>query len=195
MNGNEAMSTTKVISEVVYGNTFIAWISGTNDDTYNIYCNSTDICKIDCQSSSACTKLYLHCFGTCYVDCDEENGIDCPFAGDYLDWDPTEAPTLSDSDASGSIFREAIIIVIIICAGMLCLALSVSIALSFFFVIFVTTLLCAFRFARSVVPVCFFRLCSLFSLCSLLCCFVFYPVLLNLITILFVFLCTFRANL
>ena len=165
VNGNEAMSTTKVISEVVYGNTFIAWISGTNDDIYNIYCNSTDICKIDCQSSSACTKLYLHCFGTCYVDCDEENGIDCPFAGDYLDWDPTEAPTLSDSDASGSIFREAIIIVIIICAGMLCLALSVSIALSFFFCYFCHN----------------FALC--FSLCTLGCSCLFFSFVFSVLSL------------
>ena len=96
VNGNDSMTGTNVISEVVYGDTFIAWINGTNYDIYHIYCNSTDICKIGCQSSSACTKLYLHCFGTCYVDCDEENGIDCPFFGVYLDWvapSPTTIPT------------------------------------------------------------------------------------------------------
>ena len=88
------MNRANVISEVVYGDTFIAYINGSHNESYNIYCNSSDICKIDCQSSLSCSKLYLHCFGTCYVDCDQDNGIYCPnvTVGSYLDWD-TSSPT------------------------------------------------------------------------------------------------------
>ena len=100
MNGNEAMSTSVVISEVDDGNTFVARINGTNTEIYYIYCNSTDICKINCQSSGACTKLFLYCFGTCYVACDEDNGIDCPFAGVYFDL-ATPSPTSPTEGPSG----------------------------------------------------------------------------------------------
>ena len=91
------MNRANVISEVVYGDTFIAYINGSHNESYNIYCNSSDICKIDCQSSLSCSKLYLHCFGTCYVDCDQDNGISCPNAtvGSYLDWITPSPTTIS----------------------------------------------------------------------------------------------------
>ena len=99
VNWNEAMSTSNVTSKVVYGNIFVARINGTNNESYYIYCTSTDICKIYCQSSNACTKLFLYCFGTCYVACDEDNGIDCPFAGDYSDL-TTSSPTTTPNDGT-----------------------------------------------------------------------------------------------
>ena len=101
MNGNEAMTSSTVISEVVYGNTFVARINGTNDENYYIYCNATDICKIHCQSANACTKLFLYCFGTCYVACDEDNGIECPFFGVYLDLTTPSPTTIPSHGPSG----------------------------------------------------------------------------------------------
>ena len=52
-------------------------IAGINQEYYDVYCGSGDICTICCQSSESCTTMILYCFGTCYVDCD---GVDrdCP---------------------------------------------------------------------------------------------------------------------
>ena len=86
------MSGATVISQVGNGNTFTAYINGTNDDFYDIYCNSTDICKIACQSSFSCSTLRLYCSGSCFVSCDEDKGIECPFSGNYSEW-ITNSPT------------------------------------------------------------------------------------------------------
>ena len=93
-------------STIISGNmnsTLIIRLNGTNDDLpFDIYCNQTDICKIDCQSSDACSLLRLHCsvevFSTsvvsnCFVNCDESLDFDCPLMFDensvYSEWDIT----------------------------------------------------------------------------------------------------------
>ena len=88
VNGIDAMSRAIVISEIIYGNTFdfTANINGTNNQNYSINCN------ISCQSSFACLNLHLYCFGACYVDCDEENGISCPFIT-YHEYVSTMSPS------------------------------------------------------------------------------------------------------
>ena len=90
------MNNATVISQVENGNIFIAYINGTNDNLYDIYCNSTDICKIACESSYACSTLRLHCFGLCFVSCDQDNGVDCPLSGVYTEW-ITSSPTFIPS--------------------------------------------------------------------------------------------------
>ena len=82
------------------------YINGTNDNEFDIYCNETDICKIDCQSSNSCTNLVLHCTNksidatsintNCFVNCDSDNGIDCPSLGsEFNKWIvTTEPPTM-----------------------------------------------------------------------------------------------------
>ena len=67
VNGDNGLSGSTIITES-YGETIIS-INGTNDDIFNIYCNSTDECFIDCQSSNSCSKLFLNCFGHCHVRC------------------------------------------------------------------------------------------------------------------------------
>lgn len=53
---------------------------GTNNNEIDVYCNITNICKIKCLSNNSCTNLHFHCFEneTCFVDCDQVNGINCP---------------------------------------------------------------------------------------------------------------------
>ena len=85
-------------------------ITGTNNNEFNIYCNISNICKIECLSSDACSNLRLHCYevGACFVDCDESNGINCPSYGVYGVWttqepsnipsnNPTQLPSKSPS--------------------------------------------------------------------------------------------------
>ena len=50
-------------------------INGTQSTPSSIYCSEGDICRIDCQSSDACSKLHLFCTGTCFVKCNEQNGM------------------------------------------------------------------------------------------------------------------------
>ena len=107
------MRTVTVISQVEHGNTFTAYINGTNNYSYDIYCNSTDICKIACESSSACSKLQLHCFGSCFVLCDQDNGIDCPLSNNSHQWSewiistpstiPSDVPSVIPSTVPPSI--------------------------------------------------------------------------------------------
>ena len=100
VSGLNAMSASTVISQVENGNTFTAYINGTNDNFYDIYCNSTDICRIACESSSACSTLRLYCFGSCFVSCNQDNGIDCPYSGVYSQWitsSPTSIPSIQPS--------------------------------------------------------------------------------------------------
>lgn len=76
--------------------TLITLINGTNINNYRFYCNSTDICKIGCQSEYACSTMELYCYGTCYVACGVIKSIDCPtiLFGRYSNWD-TDAPSPS----------------------------------------------------------------------------------------------------
>ena len=102
-NGKDALSGSVIISETNFNDngTLFIYINGTNDENiFDIYCNETDTCKIDCQSEDACTKLALHCGpnllqSRCYVSCDHTgsgSGINCPFSGIYKEW-ITETPT------------------------------------------------------------------------------------------------------
>ena len=43
---------------------YFFFVSGTNTASYDIYCNTSDICKIGCLSIDACALMRLHCFGT-----------------------------------------------------------------------------------------------------------------------------------
>ena len=100
VNGNNALSGSTIITES-YGKTIIS-INGTNnDDIFNIYCNSTDECFIDCQSSNSCSKLFLHCFGHCYVRCNPSIAIDCPIYGGYDVW-TTQAPSSPVANSSNN---------------------------------------------------------------------------------------------
>ena len=78
-------------------NEIIVYINGTIDSgTYDIYCNETDICKIDCQSSQACSLLRLYCDNeNCFVNCQEAPDFDCPLmiGGYYNQWDITTTTT------------------------------------------------------------------------------------------------------
>ena len=95
-HGTNALGDSTIFTETE--GTFKLFMNGTNSDALRVYCNSTDICKIDCQSSHACSRMQLYCFGTCFVDCDALNGIDCPttFVGVYSPWttnSPSTIPT------------------------------------------------------------------------------------------------------
>ena len=101
VNGNNALGGSIIISETNFNRngTLLIFINGTNDDTFDIYCNDTDICKIDCQSSDSCTHLNIHCGSSrpsrCFVKCDPFNGIHCPY-GVFNQWTtntPTAMPT------------------------------------------------------------------------------------------------------
>ena len=73
----------------------IVEINGTNSNSFSIYCSINDICKIRCYSSDSCTYMNLYCDGTCYIDCNETNGINCPIVmGNYsYGTGPTLMPT------------------------------------------------------------------------------------------------------
>ena len=79
---------------------FFILFLGTNTVTYDLYCNTSDICKLRCLSKDACGLMHLHCIGTCYIDCDDSFG--CPFISgtDWYVWDtnePTQMPTFMPS--------------------------------------------------------------------------------------------------
>ena len=86
--------------------TYIISINGTNNiEPFNITCQESDTCFIDCQSSYACSLMRLKCLDSdkihCFVNCDESNGIDCPLMINsvYYDWHITTSakPTQSPS--------------------------------------------------------------------------------------------------
>ena len=58
-----------------YVETLSIELNGTNKDNIVCYCNETSICNIYCQSQSACSNMYLYCFGTCNVDCGNQTGM------------------------------------------------------------------------------------------------------------------------
>ena len=101
-NGRNALSLANIVSNTNFDQDGILTIhiNGTNNQAYNIYCSFGDVCKINCQSSNACTNLILDCNGTCWVDCDPRNGIDCPQMlltnttnNNYILWNATMPPT------------------------------------------------------------------------------------------------------
>ena len=75
-------------NEYSNGHELIVRINGTSSDVFRIYCNITDVCRIDCQSQTACSLMYLYCFGQCFVKCGAINDVECPFAmyGNYSSW-------------------------------------------------------------------------------------------------------------
>ena len=97
-NGYNALSGSIIISESNFENngTLYVYINDTNDaDTFDLYCNETDICYIDCQAQDACTQLAVHCGSDpsrCFVSCNDIAGINCPYSGIYNQWS-TESPT------------------------------------------------------------------------------------------------------
>ena len=89
-NGLNALSNSEIIHKE--STRLHLFINGTNDEIFYVYCNGTSNsqCKIDCQSSNACTMLYLICMGNCYVKCNEKDGISCPHIY-YSSWKTTSS--------------------------------------------------------------------------------------------------------
>ena len=101
--GRNALSGSTIISD--NSESLTVYINGenTDSDAHYIYCNASSICNIDCQHSNACRNLNLKCFGSCYVNCDEINGNNCPQSGNYtIGWThyPTMMPTLPTPEPS-----------------------------------------------------------------------------------------------
>ena len=99
-NGNNVLAASKIVSNLgdfdEHIRTLTIRINGSHDEAFDVYCNETDTCNIDCQSKSACATLNLHCDGECNVHCDELGGIDCPIKGAFHIWKtlpPTGLPT------------------------------------------------------------------------------------------------------
>lgn len=80
--GDAALANTEIYSafDMIYGvnntgidnndRTMIIRANGTDGNEWTrIYCNESDICKIDCQTQNACKYFYLFCEGDCYVSC------------------------------------------------------------------------------------------------------------------------------
>ena len=104
--GTNILSSATIVSNQNGGETIIR-INGSNDDIVSIYCNATDTCKIDCQSAQSCVKVYLYCFGDCFVNCDNDNGIICPFVGIYDIWTiTTTQPSLQPTQLPNNSFAN-----------------------------------------------------------------------------------------
>ena len=67
-SGTDALANSIIVSQLGGGTLRVA-IKGLNSYSHEIYCNLTDLCKIDCQSQYGCQNVELVCFGTCFVDC------------------------------------------------------------------------------------------------------------------------------
>ena len=97
--GNQAFTNATIVSGIdpnADDTTVRIEINGNIQGVCNIYCDQDNTCRVDCQTDDACTSLYLHCFGTCYLRCDKSGGINCPLVeGPHIDWtyDITESPT------------------------------------------------------------------------------------------------------
>ena len=107
-DGYGALRNSVIVSESNwddFGELFIS-ISGTHYvEPVDIYCNETDVCKIECLSFYACTSIIVHCLSSpprCFVSCDPENGISCPSNNSTFNhWiqTPTTAPSVSPTIA------------------------------------------------------------------------------------------------
>ena len=49
--------------------------SNIQDDPYTIECSINDICFVNCKSNNSCINLNLECYGTCYVYCNDQQGM------------------------------------------------------------------------------------------------------------------------
>lgn len=106
--GDEVIGNSTIISAIDSSNDdsiMILEINGTTSDTFKLYCNSSNLCKIDCQSPNACSKLDLYCIGECFVRCDNSTGTltACPnvIVGNWTEWvtiSPTTYPTNNPTD-------------------------------------------------------------------------------------------------
>ena len=61
---------TQIMYDSDTNNVFELIVNNDMNQNSTIYCNSTDICYIRCQSSNACQKVHLYCFGVCLISCD-----------------------------------------------------------------------------------------------------------------------------
>ena len=43
-------------------------------DEFDIYCNASDTCYINCLSGESCSNVNLYCDGPCFVNGSEPNG-------------------------------------------------------------------------------------------------------------------------
>ena len=107
MNGSSALNGA-IITTAEDFKLIHMYINGTNSNSYDVYCNSSDTCKIDCLSTDACTNMNLYCYGTCKVACDSR-GTNCPISasGGYVEWytdpptnNPTRIPTIEPGSPS-----------------------------------------------------------------------------------------------
>ena len=110
---DDGLSGSTIISDLG-GGTLTLTMNGTSSEGegHTLHCNKTDTCKIACKSQFACQKLGLTCVGSCYVDCDAENGIECPFVGIWQYYNSSENDgstittlTSTTTEATG-VFRE-----------------------------------------------------------------------------------------
>lgn len=104
----DTLSGSAVISDLD-GGMLTLTIEGTNSGAHTLHCNASDVCKIACKSEFACQKLGLTCVGSCYVDCDAENGIECPYTGiwQYYNSSEDDGSTITSTTTEGpGLFRE-----------------------------------------------------------------------------------------
>ena len=74
------------------------YLRGINAGSHVIlYCNTYDVCLIDCGTQNSCYNMLIYCFGKCRINCNETAGISCPvIVSSVAPSDaPTSAPTLS----------------------------------------------------------------------------------------------------
>ena len=91
INGDSVMSDSVILSN---GNDIELLINGSNNNNNNLYCNSSDLCYIYCESILSCQYLYIYCFGQCFVDCSGSSYY-CPSVGygEYFNWNATSPDT------------------------------------------------------------------------------------------------------
>ena len=71
VHGTLGLFQATIYSEVYTGGTLRLDINS-YQESWSLYCNSSDICIVSCRSRTACQKLSGHCFGQCIIDCDDE---------------------------------------------------------------------------------------------------------------------------
>ena len=65
-----------------------------------IFCSVGDTCKIGCFNEYGCDGVYLKCYGTCLLDCDNGESYTCPNVaggGSYSIWYSNESITETDA--------------------------------------------------------------------------------------------------